>query len=289
MNGDEVIVHRAGKVAAFRLDDGTPTWSTDAASTGVSTPIVDGRTVYVATWNNFGEEALRVNQPPFTEILEKHDQDGDGTISKQELPWSVAVSTRPEVERGAGGNIAVKMFFGMVDSNQDMHIDDAEWGRLKTFTAQMTEKSEHGLMAITLEGEGDVSAANVLWKHTRNVPEVPSPLFVNGRIYIVKNGGIFTCLSADDGNVVYQKRLGPAAAYYASPVTGDGKIYTASGKGIIVVLPAGDAYQRLAVNDLKEPIYATPAIVGDTILVRTEQHLYAFRLGGKSTASVTRD
>jgi len=71
-------------------------------------------------------------------------------------------------------------------------------------------------------------------------------------------------------------RLGAAGAYFASPVAAGGRIYFASGDGVVSVIGAGDKLEVLARNDLQEPLFATPAIVENVIYIRTPAHLYAF-------------
>jgi outer membrane protein assembly factor BamB len=105
---------------------------------------------------------------------------------------------------------------------------------------------------------------------------VPSPLVHDGHVYLVKNGGIVTCLDARNGEKRFEGRLGALGEYYASPVAGDGKVYLASQSGTVVVLAAGTTLDVIARNDLGEPIMATPAIVDGKLYVRTEGHLYAF-------------
>jgi outer membrane protein assembly factor BamB len=75
---------------------------------------------------------------------------------------------------------------------------------------------------------------------------------------LIRNGGILSCLDATSGKVVYRARVGAAGPYYSSPVAANGRIYVASGEGMVAVLTSGDALKVLARNDLGEPIYATP-------------------------------
>ncbi len=56
----------------------------------------------------------------------------------------------------------------------------------------------------------------------------------------------------------------------------DGRIYVASQRGTVVVIAAGDALKVLARNDLREPIFATPAIIDGRLYLRTEKHLFVF-------------
>jgi outer membrane protein assembly factor BamB len=116
----------------------------------------------------------------------------------------------------------------------------------------------------------------VAWTELKGVPEVPSPLLYRNRLYYVKNGGVLTCRDPKTGKAIFEERLDAPGGYYASPVAADGKIYTASDRGMVVVLEAADTLRVLARNELKEPIMATPAIVDNKLYVRTDNQLYAF-------------
>ena len=83
--------------------------------------------------------------------------------------------------------------------------------------------------------------------------------------------------TAADGKVVFQGRVGKAGGYYASPVASGGKVYVASDYGVVTVLEAGDELKVLAHNELPEAVLATPAIVEETLFVRTTKQLFAFR------------
>jgi outer membrane protein assembly factor BamB len=112
---------------------------------------------------------------------------------------------------------------------------------------------------------------------------VPSPLYYEGRIYLVKNGGLTSCFDAQTGKAFYQEeRLGALGDYYSSPVAAAGKICVASQSGVVVIYRAGETLEVLARNPLGEPILATPAIVDGNLYVRTKSQLYAFASDGSS-------
>jgi outer membrane protein assembly factor BamB len=76
--------------------------------------------------------------------------------------------------------------------------------------------------------------------------------------------------------LVYQQRINnQSAGFSASPVAADGKLYFASEDGEVYVVKAGPRYELLAVNPMGEPLMATPAISGGTILIRGQHHLFA--------------
>jgi outer membrane protein assembly factor BamB len=92
----------------------------------------------------------------------------------------------------------------------------------------------------------------------------------------VKSGGVVTCREPATGKLLFEDRLGSPGGYFASPVASGGKIYAASDTGKVTVFEAKDSLNVLARNDLGEPIWATPAIVGANIYIRTTGHLFAF-------------
>jgi outer membrane protein assembly factor BamB len=142
--------------------------------------------------------------------------------------------------------------------------------------SQIAEKSELAVVAIRLGGSGDIGKTHVAWKQTTAVPEVPSPLYHDGRVYLLSERGILTCRAAATGEELYRQRLGVEGTCYSSPVVGAGKIYVASDGGTVIVMEPGDHYRRLARNDFDEGIVATPALVEGKIYLRTQGHLYAF-------------
>jgi outer membrane protein assembly factor BamB len=269
----QVIVHGMTRLEAFDLATGEPTWWVTITSSGTSTPVASGDTIYVATWNPVGETDQITPLPTFEALLE-NDTDKSGTLSKEEIPATLSVFTRPDTENVPGATMFVKGSFGSFDLNKDGQIDKAEWEVARAVVAKMLVG--HGLLAIKLGGTGDVTATNVLWKHTTSIPEVPSPIVYENRVYLVRNGGIVTCLDATSGKLVYRERLGAGGPYFASPVAGNGRLIVASGDGVISVFPAGDALQVLARNDFGESIFASPAIVDGVLYIRTPTGLSAF-------------
>ncbi|MAB78870.1 MAG: quinonprotein alcohol dehydrogenase [Planctomycetes bacterium] len=129
-----------------------------------------------------------------------------------------------------------------------------------------------GLVAVRIEGEGDVTDENVLWNFTRGVPLIPSPLLIDGRIYFTSNGGIATCLDTKTGESVWKERIG--GEHCASPIYASGRIYFFDREGRTVVIAPDDDYRVLATNELDHGFMASPAVVQDALILRTKKHLY---------------
>jgi outer membrane protein assembly factor BamB len=137
---------------------------------------------------------------------------------------------------------------------------------------------------ITLEDGAD-SNEHVVWSKHRGGSYIPTPLFLDGILYLCANNGVITALKAETGERLYQNRLNPGGSFSASPVSADGKLYFASEDGDVFVVRAGPKFEQLAVNPMGEVVMATPAISGDLLLVRTQGHLVAIGESATPTAS----
>jgi outer membrane protein assembly factor BamB len=186
------------------------------------------------------------------------DANKDGKISPQEL--------NPSKYKHNGG-------WRAIDLNGDGVLDARDW---------MFYRARRGARNVTLavnpgDARGDLTDTHVVWRNERFVPQVSSPLVYGGSVWIVKDGGILTNLDAKTGKILKSARIpGAMDAYYSSPVAGDGKIYVASEAGKLAVIKPGADWEVLTVNDLDEPVYATPAIEQGRIYVRTAVGLYCF-------------
>ncbi len=193
----------------------------------------------------------------FADALQ-YDANGDGLLSREELPEGSRARRR----------------VGMSDLNRDDVLDEADWNYFRNSMA-MT----NGMFAVRLGGDGDMTAENFLWRYSRSVPQLPSPLLYEGYLYMVNDGGVVTILDPDTGERLDQGRLqGAVDSYYASPVAGDGKIYMVSELGLVSVLRPGPRLTVVSSADLDDLVYATPAIDADRgrIYVRTGTSLYCF-------------
>ena len=111
---------------------------------------------------------------------------------------------------------------------------------------------------------------------SEKIPEVPSPIVVNGFIYTVKDGGWLSCIDTKTGKLYFSEKLGTTGGYLASPVAANGHLYIAGHRGIVHVIKASNTPEVVAEIRLEGKILATPAIVGNNLYIRTTDYLYAF-------------
>ena len=117
----------------------------------------------------------------------------------------------------------------------------------------------------------------VAWRYKKTYPTVTSSLIYKDVLYIVKTGGIIGSMDPLTGQVFKAGRTKDAMDdYYSSPVAADDKVILVSEAGKVTVLKAGRQWAILAVNDLGEECFATPALAAGKIFIRTRSALYCF-------------
>ena len=271
---DQVIVHAARSIQAYQLESGRKVWEMKCATTGTSTPVLVGDEVLVAAWNKLGEPSLRPEFPSFKKLLADHDSNSDGSISRKELP-DLWIFHRPDgMEAPMNG---AKIRFERADQNKDAKLSADEWRRqLKGIEKFRANYQTHGILAIPLKSDGMLGVDQIRTLETQGISEGPSPVSDGKYLYFVKNGGVLSCLEIATGKRVYRKRTGGKGTHYASPLIAGGRIYCTAGDGKISVISTGVNPEVLAINDMEEDVFATPAIVDGVIYVRTHSSLCAF-------------
>ena len=260
--GDLLVLNHQGKDAyllAVNRRDGKTVWQTDRSQFqyGWSTPVYwrhDGIEEIVVLGGDFG---------PNQRLIAYNPADG------AERWWVAGLPPCGKSTPVIGGGM---VFFAAPDIIMEVEAEKRNPER----ASQIYANNNSRVMAIRPGGKAEVNDTHVAWSEHKGTPGVPSPLYYNGRIYTVQNGGIVYSRVAKTGELVYSGRTGAMGYYYSSPVAADNKIYVASEEGVVVVLDGGEELKVLARNKLDGQILATPAIVDGKIYVRTKSHLYAF-------------
>ncbi len=251
---DEVVLAGSARLKGYDLQTGAERWVIEGVAGMVcTTPVIGDGMLYFAAWSPGAADSPR---QPWEEFLKRNDKDGDGEVALEELELSRRFSTRG------------------LDKNRDGKFTAEDWVLMKATDT----RADNVLLAIKPGGRGDITATHVAWSFRRGLPYVPSPLYYDGRIYFVRDGGIMSSLDAKTGEPYYsQERLGATGNYYSSPVAADGRIYIASLPGKLSVVQAGGTKpQILHQSDFGTRILATPVLVGDMLYLRTTTHLWAF-------------
>jgi outer membrane protein assembly factor BamB len=304
--GDKVILNRdmanTGSLHAFSLADGKELWSTPrpGATTSYSSPVrwqSEGRdeVIIAGTFTLRAYDLATGVERWFVRGLPSYPCTspvvGDGMLffagwspGKSDSPWPSWASTAEREDKNHDGKISVEEFangpvwFKAQDVDGDGFITEKDWEAIRSQMA----RGENQLLAIKPGGTGDVTDTHVAWRFGKGLPYVPCPLHYDGRVYLVKDGGMMSSFDAATGKSFYtQERLNALGSYYASPAAADGRIYLASLDGKVSVVKAGgEKPEILHQVDFKERIAGTPALVEDTLYLRTQSALYAFSQTG---------
>jgi outer membrane protein assembly factor BamB len=141
------------------------------------------------------------------------------------------------------------------------------------------------LFAIRPGATGDISlkadqTSNeyVVWSQARGGTYLPSALAYAGAVYTLTETGILNRYDAKTGKQTYKTRIDPAAtAFTTSPWAYNDKLFCLSEEGQTFVVTTGEEFKLLHVNELDDMAQASPALVGERLLIRTEHRLYSIR------------
>jgi outer membrane protein assembly factor BamB len=130
---------------------------------------------------------------------------------------------------------------------------------------------------ITPKGK-ESSNKGIQWSQRQSGAYMPSPVLVDGRLYVLYDMGLLGCFDANTGEEVYRKqRLGSGGNQFtASPWAARGMIFCASESGKTFVVKAGPKFELARTNDLPGMIMATPAMADGKLILRTDAALYCF-------------
>ena len=248
VHGADILTGGPMEMVAYAVDTGARRWSIPKMGVmPIASPICVGDRVFVYN------DAV----PPFEQLAVqmKADRNGDGRISPDEFPDPSFKEAVRAIDRVYG--------------NGDGAVDKQEWdGALKLM------RTMNSLVAVELHGR----QSKERWRRTRMLTDAASPLLYRRVLYLVKNGGILASVDPESGEILRQDRItGVEGNFFASPVAADGKLYLVNESGQLAVLEAGRDWHVLAVNELGENCYATPAIVDHVIVVRSDHYLWAFQ------------
>ena len=138
---------------------------------------------------------------------------------------------------------------------------------------------EKGLRVVRIPAAGSGREPELLWRASKGIATVVSPVIYNGILFTPTRSGILTAYEVETGEVLWKKRLD--GEYFASPVAADGKIYITNTEGTTTVLEAAPEYRWISENDLPDGTYATFAIADGGFVVRTGQEVFFIEGGSR--------
>jgi len=281
----ELVVLGNGRLCGYDLPSGQEKWFvTGFSRETISSPVVGSGLVFASASKRGGGGNVQVDPEPFWKSIIGFDTNGDKKLQRSEMVGHFTFPFRPELPLGHPGfgmplpadkkqrSRRLDGIFGWMDKDRD-----GFWTH-KEFTANFSHGSgKPMLVAIRPGGKGNITDSHVKWELNRSIPEIPSPVYYNNRLYMVRSGGLLSAVNATTGKLLYSERLGGSGQYSASPVIANGHLYLASEPGQLTVAKAGDEFGVVHQSKFGEPIHVSPAFDANTLYIRGGKHLWAFR------------
>jgi len=126
--------------------------------------------------------------------------------------------------------------------------------------------------------KGQSATAAVPWSKTKSGAGMPSPVVVGDLLYFFGDKAV--CYDKRTGAEKFRKRLPNGTTAVGSPLVIGDRIYLVNEKGRTVVMEAGPEFKVVAesvVGSDDEVFWATPAVTGDSLLIRSSAAIYCIR------------
>lgn len=134
-----------------------------------------------------------------------------------------------------------------------------------------TADGPNPLVAVKPMGLGDITD-NIVWKSNKAIPKRPSQILSGDLLFMMNDGGVASCMEALTGKIIWSKRL--TGEYWASPLLANGLVYCFSQTGDVIVFKAARELDVVAENKLGDGFNASPAVAGESLILRSKSHLY---------------
>jgi outer membrane protein assembly factor BamB len=282
---DELIVLGNERVRSYDPSTGIENWFVGGFSREtIAVPVVGNGHVYISSAQLGGGADKQIDPDPFWKALLKFDTNDDNKVSRTEMIGDFTYPLRPELPLGHPGfgiplpkepNHRKERIDGIlrwIDANKDN-----AWTRDEFVNHMKFKRGRPLLLAIRSGGTGNVEESHVSWELNRSIPEIPSPLFYENKIYLVRNGGIFAAVDAVSGKQLYRERVSGSGQYSASPIVANRHLYLVSERGQVSVIEPGKTFSQIHEYDIGEPVFVSPAVDASSIYFRSDKHLWAFR------------
>lgn len=290
----------AGHLACFTVD-GKPVWNCDTQECygqfsiqhGMhNTPVLDGNRLYLAFLHSNAWLVVALDKLTGNELW-KHERQSDAN-SENEHSYASPMIWR----RGKDAYLVVHgndycTAHDLDDGHEIWRLaglnpqrEGEDYHRTQRFVASpvvapdliVVPTAKRGpVVGVRPDAKGKIErrSAGEMWRVQRNTPDVPSPLIVDGLVYLCGESGMLYCLDAKTGEPIYPPRQLHKAIYRASPVAAGGKVYLLARDGWTTVIRAGREFEVLAENQLNDDASASIAVANGRIYIRGWKSLYA--------------
>lgn len=112
----------------------------------------------------------------------------------------------------------------------------------------------------------------IIWQWEESLPDAASPAANKDFLVVPTAFGVVTCLAARTGRVHWEHEFD--RGFNSSPIVVDKRVFITDMAGGTHVFKLGGKFESLGHGDVGEPVYATPAFVGNRIYLRGLNHIF---------------
>ena len=121
----------------------------------------------------------------------------------------------------------------------------------------------------------DIESQKELFRINRAAPYVPTPVSLDGLLFLWSDNGIVTCVEISTGVSLWSNRIG--GDYSGSPVILGKNLINVSHDGVVNILAASSEFQKLGTVETGKTVRSTIAADSEHVLLRTESELLIVR------------
>ena len=230
-------------------------------------------------------------------VIVNGDHDGDAWIaalSRKDgrVLWKIARENKTRsyctpLIRELAGRTQMILSGSKCVASYNPRTGDRHWiidGPTEQFVASIVYNSKHDMLFVTggypdlhllgvrPNGSGNVTASHIAWRANKGVSYVPSPIAEGDYFLVLSDAGIASCYHAGTGALLWQQRVGRHA--HSSLISAESLVYFTTDEGRTTVVKPGPQYAEVAVSELGQNCYSSPAVSDGQIFLRGEKELF---------------
>ncbi|WP_231615771.1 PQQ-like beta-propeller repeat protein [Novipirellula artificiosorum] len=141
-----------------------------------------------------------------------------------------------------------------------------------TYSDGVVFVANEGAPATAIDISQHDQEPKILWQWDGDLPDTSSAVANKKFVLLPTAFGVVSCLDAKSGDVVWEHEFDHG--FNSSPVLVSDRVYMIDLAGNAYVFKLGEEFELLGESKLGEPVYATPAFVGNRIFLRGLYHLF---------------
>ncbi len=136
-----------------------------------------------------------------------------------------------------------------------------------------SERAHTVCVRIDDKMQGDITESHVVWDREKRNASESSPVIVNGTLFQTTRGGVVSAVDVTSGKDLWEDRM--AGKHVPGVlVIGDKLLFSNDRGESYLIRAAPEKFEQVRMNQLAEPISASPAVAEGALFMRTNGAMY---------------